>query len=223
MKEEANRMSNLPTALKTVLDKHVPFDTSSARAIQRTIALFVGHTTKGKIDPATLRDLCDKADLFSIEAGKGPTGGYAGRNTFGANFCSNMVKDSAYFDGDKTGWKLTSEGKAEAKRIFDKGEAPTKRRTKKTKASTTSTKTKTVKKTKATKTKAKKTKASKSAKKTKASKSTSKSTTKKTSKGKASTPTRASRKAAQRRKKRDLAPEPAAATPAPEPATAAAE
>lgn len=203
-------MSNLPTTLKKVLDEHLPFDSSSARAIQRCIALHVGHTSRGKIDPAVLREQCEAANLFDYVPE-----GYE-KNTFGANFTVNMRKDEAYFEGDKDGWKLTNEGKAEAKRIFDKGEAPTKRRTSAPKAEKKASKASKAKpktKAKKAKTNAKKKAASKTASKKKAStskkKSTASSSKKKATKSKASkakpkTADRVSRKAAARRKKRTL-------------------
>ena len=117
-----------PTELKKVLDAHLPFALSSARAIQRVAALYLGHiASNNKINPGELRALCDGLDLFAVEAAQGSTR-YAGQSTFGANFTANMKKDHPYFDGDKGGWVLTAEGRAEAKRIFVQGEAPTKRR-----------------------------------------------------------------------------------------------
>jgi hypothetical protein len=117
-------MSNLPADLKKILDTHFPFDTTSSRAIQRGIALYVGHTTPGGVIAATvLRETCHQALLFDFV----PKG--FEKNTFGANFTQNMKKDSAYFAGDKAGWKLTASGKDEAKHIFDEGKEPTKRRT----------------------------------------------------------------------------------------------
>lgn len=234
-------MTNLPTTLKKVLDEHCPFDSTSARAIQRVIALHVGHTSRGgKIEATALREQCAAANLFDYVPE-----GYE-RNTFGANFSTNMKKDSdatkvcgktgktipyredgGLWSVTEDGWKLTTAGKAEAKRIFDKGEAPTKRRTSEPKASSTKTKTKAAKNTKASKTKASKTKPKKPAKKTKASKST-KTATKSSTKSK--TPAnRQRRKAAQRRKRREVTPAPAtteaatAAAPTPEPAAAASE
>lgn len=107
--------------LKKVLDTHLPVTESSSRSIQRVAALWLGHST-GKIDPAELRQLCNDLELFDYE-------GRAGGNNFGANFTQNMKKDATYFPGDHTsGWKLSAEGKAEAKRIFEDGEAPTRRR-----------------------------------------------------------------------------------------------
>ena len=113
----------IPEKLSKVLNEHLPFETASARAIERTIALYIGSTTAGgKIDPLQLRAYCREAKLFDYIADG------AKRPGFGANFSANMKKDANYFDGDKTGWTLTAAGKGEAKRIFDKGEAPTRRR-----------------------------------------------------------------------------------------------
>jgi len=204
-------MTALPTTLKKVLDEHLPFASTSARAIQRAIALHIGHTTRGgKIDPIALREQCEEANLFNYVPE-----GYE-KNTFGANYTVNMKKDAAYFDGDKTGWTLTDDGKTEAKRIFDKGESPTKRRTSESAASSkpkaSNAKPKAVKK-EAKKASAKKAKVKAPAKKgTTAKKSKAKASTSKASsskkatkpKAKATTADRVARKAAARRKKREL-------------------
>jgi hypothetical protein len=106
--------------LKKVFDTHLPVDEASSRSIQRVAALWLGHTSEGRVDPAALRELCNELQLFDYEGKKG-------ENNFGANFAQNMTKDHHYFDGDKTGWKLTAVGKAEAKSIFDDGNPPTRR------------------------------------------------------------------------------------------------
>lgn len=109
--------------LKKVFTAHLPIDESSSRSIQRVVALYLGHTVT-KIDPQVLREVCSDLGLFDYEGG-----GKKKENNFGANFTQNMKKDVALFDGDhSTGWKLTAAGKAEAKSIFEDGNAPTKRR-----------------------------------------------------------------------------------------------
>jgi primosomal protein N' len=187
---------SIPAALKKVIEKHLPPEESSSRSIQRVCALFLGQGGK-KFTKDALYAACDGFNLFSYE-------GAAGRNTFAANFTQNMKKDVAYFKGDhESGWKLTPDGNAEAKRIFTEGQAPTKRRPGPTAKAKTSKKAKAKKaKKKATKAKAKK--KAKTAKKVAAKKKT------KTSKKKA-TPQKATkktskvqRKAAVRRKKREL-------------------
>jgi hypothetical protein len=107
--------------LKKFLDTHLPIDAASSRAVQRAAALWLGHDA-GKIEPDALRALCTELGLFDYE-------GREGDNNFGANFTQNMKKDVSYFVGDHhTGWKLTPDGKAEAKSIFEEGNPPTRRR-----------------------------------------------------------------------------------------------
>lgn len=172
-------MTAVPTALKNVINTHLPPADNSSRSIQRVCALFLGLGGK-KIAKDALHEVCEGLSLFDYDNG-------SGKNTLAANFTQNMKKDHAYFDGDhKTGWKLTTEGRAEAKRIFTNGEAPTKRRSTGTKkASKKKAKAKAKKKAKA---KPKK-KAAKKAKK----------------KAKPKAKSKAARKAALR-KKRNLAP-----------------
>ena len=192
--------SKIPATLKKVLEAHLPFDSSSARAIQRTAALHIGHETRGgKIEPDALRDLCEALSLFDIEAGEGTSGRYKGTSTFAANFSQNMKKDDWLFEGSTgDGWKLTATGKAEAKRVFDKGEAPAKRR-----PSAGGSKPKAKPKAKS-KAKPKKKAKAKPKKATKAKPSSS----------------RTKKKAAQRRKKREGAKPAATPAPAPEGVTA---
>ena len=155
--------------LKRVLDKHC----TSQRSIQRVSALFIG-LSENKIDPQVLRDVVIKFDAYNIP-----------------NFTQNMKKDDAYFVGDKDGWKLTPEGRKEAKAIFNDGGEPTKRRGAEPKK-------KTKKKTKAKKTK-KKTK-KKKAKKVAKKKTKAKPATKKTPTKKTPTKSTAARKAAARKR-----------------------
>lgn len=112
--------TKVPAKLQKFLDDKLPVKSASSRSVQRVAALWLGHND-GKIEPAALRDLCTALKLFDYA-------GREGQNNFGANFTMNMRKDAAYFDGDKTGWKLTAAGKAEAKNIFEDGGEPTLRR-----------------------------------------------------------------------------------------------
>jgi len=222
----------VPAKLTKVLEQHLPTDTSSSRAIQRVAALYLGHTA-GAITNDGLRELCRALLLFDYE-------GATGRNTFGANFTVNMKKDEAYFAGDyANGWKLTADGKAEAKRIFDQGEAPTRRRSSgnpkaakapKAKAAKKAPNPKAAKKAPAVK-KAPAAKKAKEAKPKAAKKAPTKKAEKKTDpKATTTDDDRAKRKAAARKKKRNLKPETTPATvvdsieesSAPEPSTAPA-
>ena len=186
--------TTVSSQLKKVLDAHLPFNSSSARAIQRVAALYLGHETRGGLILAdALRASCEQLKLFDIEAGAGASGAYKGQSTFAANFTQNMKKDDWLFESATDGWKLTTVGRAEAKRIFEKGEAPAKRRP--------SSGAKAKPKAKASKAKSKATKAKpkKASAKPKAA-----AKAKKTTKPKASTST-TKKKAAKRRKKRELA------------------
>lgn len=104
-------MSSVPAPLKKVLTKHCPFETTSMRMIQRVCALYLG--SQGTITREALFELCEAAGLDELK-------------NFRPNFTMNMKKDEAFFKLDKhpASWTLTSEGKAEAKRVFDNSEAP---------------------------------------------------------------------------------------------------
>ena len=81
-------------------------DVASARARQRTIALWLGLRRR-KIKVDALRDLCTRYDAYNV-----------------ANFAQNMKKDGLYFEevrreGKRSGWKLTRVGQKEIKQVAE--------------------------------------------------------------------------------------------------------
>lgn len=80
-------------------------EVDSARGRQRTIALWLGLRRR-RVDVEHLRELAIGYDAYNV-----------------ANFAQNMKKDGLYFEevvseGSREGWRLTAEGKREAKALM---------------------------------------------------------------------------------------------------------